>query len=262
MSSPVLKAGTASARAKMERLNACPRHTKGDGSALALTAWGGRGRRPLGPGGVRPGPGTPRSGRQAPRGPPWEALCSPRPSGDVAPPAEDISVPGQQRSPEKHGDYPTRRQACCTDTGTAQVSSHVIDPQGKRGPPPGHPPASRPPTQPLSPEGPGAGVWGGLSLPLPLRWGREGVRSAGPAPLPGRGWQQRAAVTELAPVGVSWPLGSGRRLSPEVTAGVLASCPGPADPGRHSSTERVICSLHILHTYASESTWSWRGWWL
>lgn len=226
--------------------DAGPRHTTG--KCPGADRGVGRGRRPPGPGRARPGPGTPWSGRQAPLGPPWEALRSPRPSGDVAPPAEDIAAPGQQLSPEKHGDYPTRRQACCTHTGTARVSSGVIDPPRETWPT-SRAPSCQPAAHPAAEPGRAWGGLGGLSLPLPLRCSRGGVRSADPAPLPGRGWEQRAAVTEPAPAGVSWPLGSGRRPSPEVTAGVLASCPGPADPGRHSSMERVIRSLHILTSH-------------
>lgn len=54
-----------------------------------------------------------------------------------------------------------------------------------------------------------------------------------------------------ATAGVSWPTGPRCQLSPEVTAGVLASRPSAGDPRRHSNTEILIHSFYTdsVHTY-------------
>lgn len=82
---------------------------------------------------------------------------------------------------------------------------------------------------------------------------------------PARAWARSTRLQKVSPAtaAVSWPRGPRRQLSPEVTAGVLASRPGPADPGRHSRAETLIQFLHTLasHLRGTCHPRSRRGWW-
>lgn len=146
---------------------------------------------------------------------------------------EDISVPGQQLSPEMDGDYPTRRQACCRDAGTAQIPAPHPRPArathpGDMGPVcPGDalPPA---PTQAgLGPEASGGAESLGLHEGGPRRtpWRRPGLQTLVPNPQGGRTASTCAGLT-LA----SFPCPPA--LSGLVTALACFSVPWARDTGR------------------------------
>lgn len=85
-----------------------------------------------GRGGHRAGDGHPGGPPAGGRPHPPSGPCSARP-GRLCPGLDPLGAaplperghfcPGPQLSPEMDGDYPTRRQACCRDTGAAQIPS-------------------------------------------------------------------------------------------------------------------------------------------